>query len=36
MCWTDFCKYFDEVGVCDPMYVPKLLLEEVLILTSSS
>jgi hypothetical protein len=28
MCWSDFCKYFDEVGVCDPMFVPKTLLEE--------
>lgn len=28
MCWADFCKYFEDVGVCDPMYIPKLLLEE--------
>jgi DNA-directed RNA polymerase subunit N (RpoN/RPB10) len=28
MCWNDFCKYFDEVGVCDPMFIPKALLEE--------
>lgn len=28
MCWADFCKYFDEIGVCDPMYIPKALLEE--------
>ena len=28
MCWHDFCEYFDEIGVCDPMYVPKTLLQE--------
>jgi hypothetical protein len=28
MCWHDFCEYFDEVGVCDPMYIPKSLLQE--------
>lgn len=28
MCWADFCTYFDEIGVCDPMFIPKLLLEE--------
>ena len=28
MSYVDFCKYFDEVGVCDPMFIPKALLEE--------
>ena len=23
MCWADFCRYFDEVGVCDPFLLDR-------------